>query len=474
MAGTSSALSTLDLAPVQLRAEHIPISSFIRPPNGRGRRSSLGRGLAFRRTSSRRTTAVTLTVPQFRQVVELAAGWPLFGLEQAVITDDHATNASTPESSMSPDIKSPIAQAAQAASGDDPAGSRGFSSPVAPRIGGSSKDVPQLAAKSLLGIARDSELEDGLLTARGDGIGNVTRKSVRIPSVLSFNDLIGQCGVIQLDSSTGPELVLARVQRTSWNGEKFSLIGWTTIDMPMEPTQFGAGNGFGQRPQSPAGSIPGSVDVVSAGSHEEEAAVQWQGEDHDEDQYQRKWGRNGNGFFNNASASDRGKAQDARSSSASDSVMSVNEVGAILPSSSNEVMIVNQDDDGDEDTTEKKSESPGKNDHLSRSSLRHTSDSMPLVEPSNSSTNLKGRQGSSSSYITENPSSGSNSQIPFRGGRMSSRDGSARSRDSRTYPKQVSLAAGTLASDPRRRGGRQVHAPTGGAASVASSHYKPR
>jgi len=82
---------------------------------------------------------------------------------------------------------------------------------------------------------------------------------VRISSVLSFKDLVGQCGVVMLDTSSGPELVLARVQRANWFGDPFIVIGWAVIDMPMEGNMGGI-----RRPQSANGSIADSVDVAGA------------------------------------------------------------------------------------------------------------------------------------------------------------------------------------------------------------------
>lgn len=57
---------------------------------------------------------------------------------------------------------------------------------------------------------------------------------VEIETPRSLGGIIGMCGVVAMDTTSGRDLVLMRAQRCRRHGVDFVLVGWTVLDRPME------------------------------------------------------------------------------------------------------------------------------------------------------------------------------------------------------------------------------------------------
>jgi len=155
-------------------------------------------------------------------VTELAAGWQVFGLDSAVVVERsprlsaHHTRPNTPGSLSSAEEMNReehnnhhSESESNGKEMEDPS-QRGLEATMpAP-----ADAVPVAKAKALLASSA-ADNASAIISARGNNINSL---EVNIASPPSIMDLMGKCGVMSLQSSTGSVLVLARVQQASWFG----------------------------------------------------------------------------------------------------------------------------------------------------------------------------------------------------------------------------------------------------------------
>ena len=234
--GNSGALDAMGVTALQLRSESLRLQDLVRSFRRGGDTQS---GLVFNApgaaSSSDSAAAVTgaktrLTFAQLRQAIELAHGWSLFGASSAMVHVDTSESEHT-----------------KYGGGKGATAARGTASAVAVERPSRSIEhihsgLAHMASKSHMRLEETSK----------------DKSVVEIQCPRNLSSILGRCGIVVLDTSTGRELALMRAQQCTMHGVSFILVGWTTLETISGQRQVEEGLSSGIR------ALQGDADSVGS------------------------------------------------------------------------------------------------------------------------------------------------------------------------------------------------------------------